>query len=122
MPNPADQRDRSVLPLPDPPFAPEQRAQTTQTAIGAESVNSARTIQVTQQRQGGRRGRGHLFAGLNRLLRGLAREASATIQLIRQVQIADCLHHCTGDAQVQLAMQQAVTAQETAARPVPRTD
>jgi hypothetical protein len=101
----------------------EQRAQTTQTAIGAESVNSARTIQVTQQRQRGRRGRVRpLLAGLDRLLRGLARETGATIQLIRQVQVADCLHHCTGDAQVQLAVQQAVTAQEAAARSVPGTD
>jgi hypothetical protein len=101
----------------------EQRAQTTQTAIGAESVNSARTIQVTQQRQRGWRGRvGPLLAGLDRLLRRLARETSATMQLIRQVQIADCLHHCTGDAQVQLAMQQAVIAQEAAARSVPGTD
>jgi hypothetical protein len=101
----------------------EQRAQTTQTAIGAESVNSARTIQVTQQRQRGRRGPVRtLLAGLDRLLRGLARETSETIQLIRQVQIADCLHHCTGDAQVQLAMQQAVTAQEAAAGSAPGTD
>jgi hypothetical protein len=101
----------------------EQRAQITQTAIGVETVNSARTVQMTHQRQRARRGRGRSFlAGIDRLLRDLARETSATIQLIRQVQIADCLHHCTGDAQVQLAVQQAVTAQEAAARSVTGTD
>jgi hypothetical protein len=101
----------------------EQRAQTTQMAIGADTVNSARTVQMTHQRQRAQRGRGRtLLAGIDRLLRGLARETGATIQLIRQVQIADCLHHCTGDAQVQVAVQQAVTAQEAAARSVTGTD
>jgi hypothetical protein len=101
----------------------EQRAQTTQMAIGADTVNSARTVQMTHQRQRARRGRGRtLLAGIDRLLRGLARETGATIQLIRQVQIADCLHHCTGDAQVQVAVQQAVTALEAAARSVTGTD
>jgi hypothetical protein len=101
----------------------EQRAQTTQTAMGAATVNVARTVQATHQRQRGRRGRARtLLAGLDGLLRDLARETSATIQVIRQIQVADCLHHCTGDTQVQLAVQQAVTAQEAAVRSVDGID
>jgi hypothetical protein len=101
----------------------EQRAQTTQTAMGAETANVARTVQVTHQRQRGRRGRARtLLAGLDALLRDLAGETGATIQVIRQIQVADCLHHCTGDTQVQLAVQHAVTAQTAAARTVEGID
>jgi hypothetical protein len=57
-----------------------------------------------------------MFRELRAFLRALSLDVSVTLQVIRQVQVADCRHHCTGGSQVQLAVQQALVLQEADAR------
>jgi hypothetical protein len=94
----------------------QQSAQTIQTATGAQVVNVAATVQVVQQSQAGhrRRQRRSIFAEVGALLRELAKDTTATVQVIRQIQVSACRSHCTGDTQVQLAVQSALAAQEAA--------
>lgn len=87
-----------------------QQATTAQTAVGADASSSSSITQSARQVQAGRRRRG-LFMELRAFLRSLSLDAAVTLQVIRQVQIADCLRDCTGGVQLQVAAQLAVTTQ-----------
>ena len=88
----------------------EQRATTVQEAEGASATNSSTTVQAARQMQATGRRR-TLFAELDAFLQELSLDLTVTLQVLRQVQVADCRHHCTGGSQVQLAEQHALTVQ-----------
>jgi hypothetical protein len=93
-----------------------QQAAAVQTAAGDEASNTSAISQTARQAQAGRRHRG-IFRELRAFLRSLSLDTTVTLQVIRQVQIADCRHHCTGGSQVQLAVQQALVVQVAARGP-----
>jgi outer membrane biosynthesis protein TonB len=87
-----------------------QTAVAAQTADGDEASNTSAIRQTARQAQTGRR-RGGIFRELRAFLRALSLDTTVTLQVIRQVQIADCRAHCSGGSQVQLAVQQALVVQ-----------
>jgi hypothetical protein len=93
-----------------------QHAAAVQKAAGHEASNTSAISQTARQAQAGRR-RGSIFRELRAFLRALSLDTSVTLRVIRQVQIADCRHHCTGGSQVQLAVQQALVVQVAARGP-----
>ncbi len=99
----------------------EQHATTAQTAIGVDTGNDSTIVQVshqTQQRGGLRR----FWRTIDAFLRELAQDPTATVQVIRQVQVAECLRQCSGQVQLQLAVQQAVVLQRAVTAAVVLTD
>ena len=97
----------------------EQRATTVQHTSGTIATSSSTTVQAVRQVQASHRPR-TLFAELDAFVRELSLDVTVTLQVLRQVQVAGCRHHCTGDSQIQLAEQHALTTQQAAVTAVSR--
>ena len=126
-----------------------QAATTTQTASGATAANVATTLQRIVQRQQGCREacvdvvqaqtgaqraetvqvatgvvtatrQRSAFQEFDAWLYALGQNTGVTIQVVRQIQWASCLHHCGATAQEQVASQQAATMQQTVVGTVER--
>ena len=128
----------------------DQSAQTTQLAVAvaaalAVAANSSSTVQVVRQLQLGctadchdvtatqtsaggqvtaQTARANVRDALRAMLaelRAVATETSSTVQMQVQFEQAACLQDCSGETQVQTAVQSATTVQSTAVRQRPST-